>query len=315
MKLKQLIFGLATYVPGVNQIRMSAGGTDSARYCYSIWLRHLVMTKNNGLDSNPKTVAELGPGESLGTGLAALISGCDQYFAFDIVEHANTERNVKIFEELLTLFKSRTPIPGEDEFPKAKPYLETYDFPVDILDDSRMDRALNQSRIDRIRNSIGNFRNRDSLIQYRAPWYDANIVETGTVDMIFSQAVLAQVDDLRNTYKAMHSWLKPKGVISHTIDFKCHGTAKEWNGHWAYSDLIWRLIRGKRPYLLNREPHSNHIATMIEGGFKLVCDKKISLESRLAKSDLAPRFHFISDDDLVTSSAFIQGIKEIECEA
>jgi len=82
MKLKQLIFGMATFVPGIYQLRAKGtGGTDSARYCYSVWLRHLVMAKRNGLNPYPRIVAELGPGDSLGIGLAALISGCDKYFA------------------------------------------------------------------------------------------------------------------------------------------------------------------------------------------------------------------------------------------
>ena len=114
MKLKQLIHGTATFMPGLNHYHAKGtGGTDSARYCYSIWLRHLVMAKSNGLNPYPKIVAELGPGDSLGIGLAALISGCDKYFAFDVVEHANTERNVKIFDELVTLFRDRVKTPDK----------------------------------------------------------------------------------------------------------------------------------------------------------------------------------------------------------
>ena len=38
-------------MPGVNQLReKGTGGTNSARYCYSIWLRPLVMAKKNGLN-------------------------------------------------------------------------------------------------------------------------------------------------------------------------------------------------------------------------------------------------------------------------
>ena len=316
MKLKQLIYGMATFVPGINQLRAKGtGGTDSARYCYSVWLRHLVMAKRNGLNPYPKIVAELGPGDSLGIGLAALISGCEKYIAFDVIEHANTERNAKIFDELVTLVKNRTPIPGDDEFPKVKPYLEEYDFPSDILDENRLQHALEKSRIERIRDSISDFQRKDSLIQYKVPWYDASILEKESVDMIYSQAVLEHVDDLRGTYRAMHSWLKSTGYISHQIDFKCHGTADEWNGHWVYSDFMWKLIRGKWQYLLNREPHSTHIAILVEEGFKVVCDKKIKSESRFTINELAPKFKSISGDDLITSGAFIQGVKKTESNA
>jgi hypothetical protein len=107
----------------------------------------------------------------------------------------------------------------------------------------------------------------------------------------------------------MHLWLKSTGYISHQIDFKCHGTADEWNGHWAYSDFMWKLIRGKRPYLLNREPHSTHTAILSEEGYRVLCDVKFKSESSLTTDDLAPRFQSISNDDLTTGGAFIQAVK------
>lgn len=310
MKLKQLIYGVASFVPGVSKYAAKrTGGTDSARYCYSVWLRHLVMAKSNGLNPFPKIVAELGPGDSLGIGLAALISGCDKYFAFDVVEYANTERNVKIFDELVILFRNRTAIPGEDEFPKVEPYLKKYDFPADILDENRLQDALEKSRIEKIRDSISQPQSNNSHIQYKVPWYDASILEKESADMIYSQAVLEHVDDLRNTYKSMHLWLKPTGYISHQIDFKSHGTADEWNGHWVYSDFIWKILRGNRPYLLNRKPHSSHITIIEEEGFRVVCDKKVNSKSIITRNDLASRFKTIPDDDLTTSGTFIQAVK------
>ena len=310
MKYKPLIKGILTFVPGIHQFCVKrTGGTDSARYCYSVWLRHLVMARNNGLNKYPKIVAELGPGDSLGIGLSALISGCDKYFAFDVVEYANVERNLEIFDTLLTLFKNRADIPGEDEFPEVKPYLEEYDFPTDILDENRLQHALEKSRIEKIRHSIIDLQRKDSPIQYKVPWFDASIIEKESIDMIYSQAVLEHIDDLLNTYKAMRLWLKSTGYISHQIDFRCHGTANEWNGHWAYSNFMWKLIKGKRPYLLNREPHSTHIAILKEENFRVVCDKKNESTSSLTKAALAPSFKSISDDDLITSGAFIQAVK------
>ena len=310
MKLKQLLYGIATFIPGVNQYRAKGTtGTDSARYCYSVWLRHLVMAKNSGLNSYPKVVAELGPGSSLGIGLAALISGCDKYFAFDVVEHANTKSNLEIFEELISLFKHKSNIPGEDEYPEIKPYLDSYDFPNDIFDENRLRYALDIFRLKTIRNSIINSRSNYSSIVYMVPWFDVDVVEKNSVDMIYSQAVLEHVDDLLHAYKTMRLWLKPNGYLSHQIDFKCHETADEWNGHWVYSDLMWKLIKGKRPYLLNREPHSTHITLLKKEQFRIVCNKTVKSHSNLTRNDLAARFNSISDDDLTTSGSFIQAVK------
>lgn len=274
MKVKPMIRGLTTYIPGISNISKSKGRTNEARYCYSVWLRHLVMAHNNGLSTEPKVIAESGPGNSIGVGLAALISGAEKYYALDVVEYASTQGNLKVFDELVTLFKRKEEIPGEEEFPKAKPYLTSYGFPNSILSDSRLSPALNIARIDRIRKSIMDMDTTDSMIRYRVPWFASNVMEVESVDMILSQAVLEHVDDLRGTYKALFSWLKPGGFMSHQMGFGCHGTADEWNGHWTYSDFVWKLIRGHRRFLLNREPFSTHINSMKEAGFSIVYEKK-----------------------------------------
>ena len=67
--------GISTYFPIVEKrIIKSTRGTNSARYCYAIWMRHLLKLQENGLTSIPKIIAELGPGDTLGIGLAAMIS-------------------------------------------------------------------------------------------------------------------------------------------------------------------------------------------------------------------------------------------------
>lgn len=311
MMLKKMLSGIATFIPGVNRFRAKGtGGTISALYCYSVWLRHLVMAKANGLVPYPKTVAELGPGDSLGIGLAALISGCEKYFAFDVVAHANSARNLSVFLELVDLFRNRTPIPGDDEFERVKPYLEDYRFPVDILDDTVLKSALEESRLARIQYSIMNPQDEISMLRYTVPWHADSVLQKSSIDMIYSQAVLEHVNDLRSAYKAMHSWLKTGGFMSHEIDFKSHRTAPEWNGHWRFSDRVWKIIKGTRSYWINREPHSTHISIMNEVGFRVVCDRAYFSESSLAKEDLAPRFRTLSDEDMRTSGAFIQAVKE-----
>ncbi len=309
MPIHRLIHGLLTFVPGwYSEREKYIGGTDSARYCYAVWLRHLVIAQKNGLDPYPKIVAELGPGNSLGIGLAALISGCERYLAFDVVEHADIANNLQVFDELVALFERRDDIPGDAELPKTHPRLDTYDFPRDILTEDRLWVALDRIRLQRIRDSILNATRREqhALIQYRVPWHDLHVIEKASLDMIYSQATLEHVDDLPHTYKAMRTWLKPTGYLSHQIDFKCHGTADEWNGHWTYSDLMWKAIRGKRPYLLNRMPHSAHLRLLQEEGFRIVCDQTIHATSHLTKDALARRFRTMPDDDLITSGAFIQ---------
>jgi len=304
--------GIATYIPGLSKVLSAGtGGTISARYCYSVWLRHLTMAYKNGLSNQPNILAELGPGDSLGIGLAALISGANKYYAFDVVAHAGNKRNIEIFDELVELFKKREKIPDETEFPDVRPYLKIYEFPTHILTDERLNEALKQERIESIRNALLNLGSGDEnnkQISYFVPWNDSKVLKEESIDMAYSQAALEHVNDLSATYEALYRWLKPGGFMSNEIDFRSHVTAKDWNGHWAYSDSVWRLIKGKRPYLLNRQPHSVHIDLLQKFGFEVICDMKTTDTSGIERKFLSSRFKHISDDDLITCTAFIQAI-------
>ena len=316
---KRLLFNAATFIPGVAQLppvrrvfkRHSIGthGTNESRYCYSVWLRHLTRAAGNGLDTDPHAVAELGPGDSIGIGIAAVLTGAERYFAFDVVAHANTPRNLAIFDGLVDLFRAEANIPDEEEYPRVGPTLDEYRFPDEILTPARMRAALDPARLAHIRESIQRTDAKDSMIQYRAPWSTAGAVEHETLDMVFSQATLEHVDGLPEVYRAMHAWLKPGGFMSHQIDFKCHNSATEWNGHWTYSDLMWKLVRGKDVWLINRLPYSAHVEMMEETGFRIVGEQRVRRASGVKRSQLASQFRWIPDSDLTTTDAFVQAIK------
>lgn len=293
-------------VPGIYALcHRGAGGTSSARYCYSVWLRHLVKAGSQDSWRFPRSVAELGPGDSLGIGLAALICGAERYLGFDVVEYASDARNLAVFDELVALFEARADIPDAEEFPEVKPYLDDYGFPGHILTGEWLAAALDPARLAHIRAAVAEMGRPDSPVRYAVPWHDASRIERASIDMIFSQAVLEHVDDLDGAYAAMGDWLRPGGVMSHQIDFRCHGTADSWNGHWACSDLHWRLIRGGRPYLINRQPHSAHLDLLKRHGFELVHEQPRELPSTLSRRDLAVRFRQLSDSDLTTSGAYM----------
>ena len=287
------------------------GGTISARYCYSIYLRHLAMAARNGLPTDPRVVAEIGPGDSLGIGLTALLMGAERYYAFDVVEHASAERNLAVFDELIQLVRARAPIPGDDEFPQNKPRLDGYAFPSSVFGQARLEAALAPGRIRHLHTALAGLEDAkpDSPIRYIAPWFDEEVSEPGSVDMIFSQAVMEHVDRLEEAYAACFRWLRPGGFMSHQIDFRSHDTADEWNGHWAYSDLTWWAIRGARPWLLNRQPLSAHLRLIKKQGFEVVYDQAVQSVDGIRRDRLAPRFRTMCDEDLHTSGAFIQARK------
>jgi SAM-dependent methyltransferase len=311
-KTKRLLKGLASFVPGTTRlVAPRSGGTNSARYCYSVWLRHLSLAREQGLcESAPAVVAELGPGDSIGTGLAALLSGSEQYYGLDVVDYVPHERSAAIFEELVQLYRARAPIPGPEEFPEAKPPLGSYEFPAFLQADERHRQALQDDRVAAIRKAVGS-RGRLSSgpVRYAAPWQNGSLIAPGALGMIFSQAVMEHVDGLDEAYRAMHRYLKPGGFMSHQIDFRSHGTADEWNGHWTYQDWQWALFRGRRDFLINREPLSTHLGLIESAGFRIHLVKPVESPSRLTSAHLAPRFRNLTTADLSTSGAFIQAVK------
>jgi hypothetical protein len=313
INVKQIVIGVLTYVPWLKEKLLSGGtgGSISARYCYSVWLRHLVMAQQYSLSTRPKAVAELGPGDSLGIGLAAMLSGADQYYAFDIVRYSTNERNIQILDELIELFKKRERIPDNSEFPEVKPFLESYEFPSSILTDEILQKNLASGRLEKIREALlcPGEKIDGILIAYVVPWQDLKVIGEEVLDMIYSQAVLEHVEDLPHTYDVLYRALKRGGHISNQIDFRAHGTATSWNGHWAYSNIVWKLIKGSRPYLINRIPYSYHIQLIEKCGFKIVCDKKFQIPGGIKRTHLQKQYKQLSEDDLATSSAFIQAVK------
>ena len=96
--LTSIVKGTFKHIPGIkNILSQRTGGTIESRYCYSIWMRHL-MHWNIYNDNVPEIVAELGPGDSLGTGLCSLLSGSKQLYALDVIKYWDNQRNLKIFE-------------------------------------------------------------------------------------------------------------------------------------------------------------------------------------------------------------------------
>ncbi|HTE25973.1 methyltransferase domain-containing protein [Flavitalea sp.] len=318
MKAKYLIKGILKSIPGIEyfyEFNKHTGGTSNARYCYSVWLRHLTYAFQNGLTSIPKTVAELGPGDSLGTGIAALFSGVEKYLALDIKYYANQRQNLKIFDEILELFALRTNIPGENEFPRLRPLLEDYSFPFHILPNSIMEETLKDKRVAKIRESLVNmngtdFWNKNEFLQYKVPWNQAKSIEPGSVDMVFSQAVLQAVDDLRGTYMNISKWLKPGGLQSHDIGFKSCGTADTWDGHWQYSDLEWKIIRGRKNFIINREPYSTHRRLLNESRNTIIFEIKETAKSNIDTLKLSNRLKEFTQENLTTFSVFLQAKKE-----
>lgn len=314
MNVKPIVKGFLTFIPGVRGIlpKRGTGGTNSAAYCYEVWLKHLTLLWENGMRSMPNTIAELGPGDSIGVGIAAMLSGINNYCALDVVEYANRDFNVSIFEEIVALFKMRAARPALG-WPDYDVYLDKGLFPSHILTRDVLAASLSEERIALIRDALVNPKSQNNgvSIKYMAPWSDMNLIQKETINVILSHSTLEHVVDLKSTYQAFYLWLKQGGMMSHQIDFSSHGLSKKWNGHWACSEPLWKIILGKRSYLINRQPCSVHIELARNNGFEIICCLKNHRPDGIPRSQLAVGWRTVTDDDLTCSEVFIQARRKV----
>lgn len=307
--------GLISFVPYFDKFiyKLGTGGTISARYCYAVWLRHLSKLNENNLHTDFKKVAELGPGDTIGIGLMSILTGAKHYYAFDVVEYIDVAKNLNVLNELILLLANKNPIPDNTEFPNLKPELKSYSFPDHILTDERIEKCLKVENIKKIKDGIVELNNKekshkDLTINYITSWNNTDTINKGSLDIIISQAVMEHIDIkyLNGIYKTMNLWLKENGIISHLIDYSCHGTAKKWNGHWEYSENIWKVFRGRRPYLLNRMPHSYHLVQIKNADFDIIAVEKYVQPNSIKHCKI---IYKLLEEDLTAKSSLIQAVK------
>ena len=308
---KPVAKGLATMVPGLYRLvaRPRGGATDSAAYCYSVWLKHMTLLWHNGLRQMPATVAELGPGESLGIGLAALLSGVARFYALDVAAYSNAEKNLCVLDGLVSLFsnRARNPIEG---WPDFSDHLDAGGFPSHILSDDVLARTLAPERLAAIREAITRpDRSSQVAIRYFVPWTSARAIERSSVDLIYSQSVLEHVADLPKTLARCHDWLKAGGWMSHQIDFASHGITSQWNGHWQYPEWLWRIVVGGRPYLINRHPASAQVRMLESAGFEVGVQMRQYCPDGMRKDQLSDEWRSIPDADLECCGMYVQARK------
>ena len=179
--------GIASYVPGLCALRSRRRHVQAAnaKYCYEVWIKHLTMLNEHDSVLLPKTFAELGPGGSLGVGLAALLSGADTYYALDIIKYSEVDLSLALLRGLVDLFRNRTPVytgwPIDSEI-----------FPGHIGTDDLLEATLAEPRIEEIHRALTapDGPHGSITIKYIVPWNDPSVIRRGEVDLIVSQAVL-----------------------------------------------------------------------------------------------------------------------------
>jgi hypothetical protein len=277
-------------------------------------LRHLVLLKENALiekASDLKSVAEIGPGDSLGIGIAALLSGVRSYYAFDVIEHATLGRNMSVADQLASLFRCKEEIPHrEPQFKNTAPRLTDYRFPAELFDPPIKDFLIDE-RVDAVKSLLTGSTSGSMNIGYVVPWYQREPPMNGGLDLVYSQAVMEHVEDIEHAYAQMGAWLKPGGIISHQIDFKAHEMTKEWNGHWFIPERLWEFLLRGRKYSMNRLPMSAHVNAMKNAGFEIRAILPVQRVNVFGRKPVKVSRWEFNEEDMITSGALIQAVKPL----
>lgn len=305
-RAKPLIKGLLSFVvPSLRSTHQpSVLGTGSSRYCYAVFLRHYSHLARFTTGRLPEVIVELGPGYSLGTGLAGLIAGAERCIGLDLQNHMRVEDNLRIFDELVALFRARAPVPRDVQI--ATDPLD-WAFPPSLAAD--LERALDDRRIAAIRRDIEDGTGR--FVDFVAPWSDRAVLAAGSVGWLMSHAVMEHVDDVAAVYDNAATWLASGGFMTHEIDFSSHQLTHHWNGHWAVPHPLWRMIRGARPYLINRLPFEGQLEAMRREGFEVLREVRVMREDGLGQAGFVPTYAGVSDKDARTHIAFVVGRKPV----
>jgi len=309
-----IVKGLATYlVRPASRFRSliappaAQGSTWSAPYCYGVWFKHFTLLREQGMPAPLGRVAEFGPGESLGVGIAALLSGARQYGAFDIERYATTRRNLLLLDELAAMFAARAPFEGSG-WPSFAHLLDSQRFPSAQIPDEVLRAALRPERVAEIRQALIDLdggKAGSGPIQYHAPWDRGATSLREPYDLILTHSVMQYVEDLPLFYSVCAEALAPRAWMSHQIDLSSITVTRQWNGHWCYPSWAWKLVRGNRPFFITRHTASDHLAAIRASGFEIVRAIAAHSPGGIARAALAADLASLSDDDLHSSGLFV----------
>ncbi len=212
------------------------GSMDSVEYSDIVFQRHF---KNFKPKSKKYKILELGPGNSITTGIYAFASGCQKTYLVDSGDFIT--RDMDFYKKVIGMvFKNKTNS-------------------SDIKDINNFESLKNKMNIQYDTNGL------QSL----------NQIPDNSVDFIFSNAVLEHVkkDEFFETIKELFRILKNDGISSHEIDLKDH-LGYSLNNLRFYSKVWESATFQQSGFYTNRIRYNEMLEIFKSVGFKVKVIKK-----------------------------------------
>jgi SAM-dependent methyltransferase len=242
------------------------GHMDRAKYAISIVSRHV---RNAGLVNqlSGKVVVELGPGDTISSGVVLHSMGASSYL-IDAGTYA--KKDVNTYLELV----------------KA---MDNTEVPLEFSQIDSFDSLLEHANISYQTDGLESMKS----------------IPDNSVDFIFSHAVLEHIalDEFLPTMEQCRRILKPSGVISHKIDFKDHLDGGLNN--LRFSKNIWESnLFVNSGFYTNRIRFSQMQQLIEQAGFGLeILSTQRWDKVPISRNKLAGEFRNYSDDDLSVNGA------------
>jgi len=235
------------------------GQMDNSEYAYKIFLNHINPNNIQG-----KTILELGPGDSLSSGIIASCYGASSILVNPgdfLLEPVENHINIKKYLETQGLNVSGTPKDFKD--------------------------LCDRHHITYLTNGLESLKN----------------IPESSVDIIFSNAVLEHIykDEFIDIFEEFKRIIKDDGYMSHQVDFKDHLGGSLNN--LRLSERIWESYLFKNSgFYTNRIRHKKMLDIFTKADFK-VTEINLSKwqELPLNINKLSKQFRYCSREDLLVS--------------
>jgi hypothetical protein len=235
---------------------------ENPKYAFGVYMRHFQDFRTYGNSTEGFACLELGPGDSLFSGLTTHALGGSFCHLVDIGNFASND--VLAYRRMAD-------------------YLETQGLSTPKLSDCEC--------LDDVLTTCHACYGTSGLESLQS-------IPAASVDFIFSHAVLEHVNRIEvwTTLKEMHRISKKGGISSHTIDLRDHLT--DSLNHLRVPACFWEAT-AKGRNLTNRLRCSDFVKLFRRAGFKLLRTKKYRWQSLpIPREELAPEYHAYSVDDL-----------------